>query len=230
MDIKVPFCHYTYLDNLYSIIEMGQLRSRKALKKGRINFEDISIDPDQSTRENMGLTSSVPIFIGYYTLFRKSRNLWKYLRDNYESPKIQNTRFYGALHKTIKNEKPDRYERVVTIIIHFDKICESANKGLITFYTDIAIKSDSECLECLSKDQLLKNIEDNITINERGGKETTCEIDLYEDGENFIKFPQDIEAIVVSTETIKELVHEKILTHYGATIAKNIPIFVDALP
>ena len=51
--IKVPFFHYTYLDNLYDIIANGQIHSRSWMIKHENEFEDISIDTEQSLRDDM---------------------------------------------------------------------------------------------------------------------------------------------------------------------------------
>jgi len=148
----------------------------------------------------------------------------------YDEPRLQNKRFYGALHKTIRNKHPDKYKNVVILITRFEKVCELADQGSVQLFSDLAIKNDSECLDSYNRNSLLENITKCIEENDRGGNELTCEIDLLDDGNNCIDFPNDVEAIIVDSDGVASKITQKITSVLGPLVASKIQIFVDPLP
>lgn len=148
----------------------------------------------------------------------------------YDKPRLQNKRFYGSLHNTIRDKHPDKYKNIVIIITSFDKVCELADKGNVLLYSDLAIKNDTECLDSHDRNSLLENIEKCIEQNDRGGNELTSEIDLFDDGIKCIDFPNDVEVIIVDNDEVASEISQKITSVLGPQVASRIPIFIDPLP
>lgn len=214
------------MENLFDIFEKGQIHSRNWMLNKGIDFQDISIDPEQPVREEKGLLDYVPLFIGFYSLWRNSEfNM--YLMRYYDKPtRIQNPSFFGSFNKVLRPRLGDLYERVVILLIKSDVIYNFADKGYIRFFTDIAVKPEVEECNCLNKDNLIQNIKDNI-INERN---IYCEIDVYDDGIRCISVPSDIEAIIVDNDKIRDELIRDTTSKYGKNILNGIPIFIKELP
>lgn len=226
---KVPFFHYTHINNLMKIIKTGQLRSRGVLNKAGSTYQDISIDPEQRVRTSMGLDEYIPLFVGYYS-HKRSRSLWKYLRNNYEKPKIQNKRFYGSLHKTLKEKMDADYPNISILLVKFSKLCSSADSDELKYFNDLAIKNETNELHCHCKSDLLSNIKQCITTNPRGKYEIVSEVDVLDTPSNYLIFPQDFEAIILNDETrVKKVIHE-IKQIHGENTLHQLKVFVHGLP
>ncbi len=220
MSIRVPFFHYSTLDSLEDILTAGRLLSRDSLENVGKAFKDISIDPSQTIRHSMGLTNYVPMFAGFYTLYREY-HFNGYLMNNYDNPKIQNVSFYGSLNKTLQQNLGEDYQNVVIFMINDEHIYQSADKGRIRAFSDIAIKDESYELEPIdNRGQLLDQLDIYIT-----GQNTKVEVDLLDENELSIDCMANIEALIVDNEQIEEKVN-RILGNCG----KCCQVFVNPLP
>jgi hypothetical protein len=228
MAIKIPFFHYTHLDNLLKIIETGEISSRKLLETKSLFFKDVSIDPIQETRNELGLTSSLPLFAGYYKLFR-NYELNGYLQRNYDDPKLQNIRFFGSLHKTIREKYPEDYPKMTILLLNFEKICQLADEGKVKLFDDLAIKIGTIELDASNRNLLLTNINKCIIQNERKQNDITCEVDVQLNTDSLI-FPNDVEAIIVNDNEIWKSINIKIIQKYDQIVPRKIEIFIDPLP
>lgn len=195
--MKIPFFHYTSLDNLASILDDGRLVSRYWLEKNGRQITDISIDPKQPVRKDLGLLEHVPIFPGFYTLFR-SYEFNGYLQKSYDDPKVQNKSFYGTLNRVLQAKMGEEYENVIILLVRNDLVYELADQQSVRFFSDIAVKpeADESPVTCRADlDKLLKESIDNSNIS--------GEIDLFDDGKTSIACMSDIEAIIVDSEKMK---------------------------
>jgi len=218
---KVPVFHYTPLNNFYGIISNGQLHSRNWMKAHETTYQDISIDPEQPVREEKGLLDYVPLFLGFYALWRDDLDLHNYLVSNYDDPKIQNPSFFGSLNKVLRVRHADSYHRVILLLIKWNIITDFAERGYVRFFTDIAVKPDVDECDCTDCEEFLSNIDQNIE-NDRN---LYSEIDVLDDGVRCISIPDDLEAIIVDNDDIKG----ELITTVGAQLG-TIPIYVHSLP
>jgi len=153
--LRIPYFHYTSLNNLFKLFRSGQLNSRAWLIDNSPDFEDISIDPDQITRSELGLLDFVPIFPGYIKKYYREPQLHRYLQEFYDEPIVYNRSFYGALNKTLREEQGDNYEEVILLLLNHRKIIDYAEEGYVRYFTNIAIKGESDEMECNSVDDLM---------------------------------------------------------------------------
>ncbi len=140
--------------------------------------------------------------------------------------RVYNRSFFGSLNKTLREKMGEDYERVVLLLINGEKINQFADKGYVKFYTDIAIKGDSESVSCLSKDELLGNLNDCIGDEDH----LKAELDVFDDGKECILVPEDIEAIIVDNEKILEEVKRELSNLIGAQKIEDINFFISPLP
>ena len=220
--MRVPFFHYTCLESLPSILKDTRLLSRYWLAKKCKEFTDISIDPKQPIREQRGLLTYVPLFPGFYTLFR-SYELNGYLMREYDAPKVQNKSFYGTLNRTLQFKTGIKYENVIVLLVNDEVVYNFADKGKVRFFSDIAVKPDVQELPVNNrtalKDALMKSIDDS---------NISGEIDLLDDGNVSICCSSDVEAIIVDNDEVKK----QVTTALGAYNADGeVPqVFISKLP
>lgn len=220
MSIRVPFFHYSILESLDDILTAGRLLSRDSLANQGMDFQDISIDHTQRIRQALGLTNYVPMFAGFYTLYREY-SFNGYLMNNYDDPKITNVSFYGSLNRTLQQSLGDNYQNVIIFMIDAEHIYRNADEGRIRAFSDIAIKADSYELEPITnRDNLLEQLNAYIT-----GQNTKVEIDLLDDGETSIDCLANIEAVIVDNEEIEQQVHATM-----QKCRKRCQVFVNPLP
>ena len=217
--MRIPFFHYTILESLQDILTEGRLVSRCSLVNKRKKFTDISIDPAQTTRESMGLTKYIPMFAGFYELFR-DYEFNGYLMENYDSPKVQNKSFYGTLHKVLKNSLGENYPNVIIFMINDEHIYNSSDKGNLRFFSDIAIKNEAFEI-CIKNRKELQSFLEFFT----DGTNISGEVDILDDGNTSISCMSDIEALIVDNDEIQKQV-QKILDKCN----KSCQIFVNSLP
>jgi hypothetical protein len=199
-----------------------RLVARQWQKKKGISFKDISIDPDQQKRESKNLLSYVPLFPGYYQLMR-SYDVNGYLMSNYDDPKVQNKSFYGTLNKVLQFRKGIDYSKVVILLVDDNAIYDCAREGSLRFFSDIAIKSNSEEHVVGSKGDLIKLLEQNIE-----GRDISGEVDLLDDGEECVAVPLQIEAIIVDNKDVKSEVQR--ILDASTNSCEQPELFVDKLP
>ena len=221
--MRIPFFHYTCLDNLPGILKDARLVSRHSLTEKNAKFNDISIDPSQSVRGALGLLNYVPLFAGFYELYR-SFELNGYLTNKYDDPKVQNKSFYGTLHKTLQNKMVDRYEDVIILLVNDELVYKYADQGRVRFFTDIALKEHATEVPVSNRADLLSCLKAGIE-----GSNISGEIDILDDGKMSIRCMPDIEAIIVDSKGIKKKVAE-ILTKYPCGEGPSPLILVSKLP
>lgn len=198
--MRVPFFHYTYLDNLPSILKDGRVVSRYYLVKNDNKFTDISIDPDQPVREELGLLDYVPLFPGFYALFR-GYELNGSLMQEYDDPKVQNKSFYGSLNKVLQVKMGVKYENVIILLVDDELVYNFADQGKVRFFSDIAVKPNAEEFEIENRTDLLNSLRGGIN-----GSNISGEIDLLDDGKVSIACTSDIEALIVDSDKVKNQV------------------------
>jgi len=220
--MRVPFFHYTCLDSLPSILEDARVVSRHWLARNGREFTEISIDPDQQVRDELELLDYVPLFPGFYTLFR-GYELNGYLMLEYDDPKVQNKSFYGSLNKVLQVNMGDKYENVITLLVDDELVYNFADQGKVRFFSDIAIKSDAEESVISNRKDLLSCLKAGINDSNISG-----EIDLLDDGKVSIAFPSDIEALIVDNDEVEK----QVMTALGTcNTSRNLPqVFVSELP
>lgn len=220
--MRIPFFHYTCLDNLPNILKNTRLISRNGLRDKDVKFNDISIDPAQPVREELGLLKYIPLFAGFYGLYR-GYELNGYLMSNYDDPKVQNKSFYGTLNKTLQMKMGNRYETVIILMVNEELVYMFADQGKVRFFTDIALKDHSFELPIGNCEDLRNCLKALIEDSNISG-----EIDLLDDGKVSIGYPSDIEAIIVDSDKIRTQVAD-IITKYGTN--RSVPlILVSELP
>jgi len=219
--MKIPFFHYTSLDNLSNILTNGRLVSREGLKQKGAEFVDVSIDPAQTTRQGLGLLNYIPLFPGFHGLYR-SYELNRFMTDNYDDPKVCNKTFYGALNKTLQPKMVSSYEKIIIFLVNNELVFKFADYGKIRFFTDIAIRSNSAGMLVRNRKDLEKWLTEGIE-----GENISGEIDLLDD-EVSIECTSDIEAIIVDNEKIRKKVID-IVNSYKTT-GKMPSILVSKLP
>jgi hypothetical protein len=198
--LRIPFFHYTNLDSLPAIVQDGRVISRYWLGTYGKKFCEISIDEKQPVRKERGLLQYVPLFAGFYTLYRGSE-FNNYLDRHYDDPKVQNKSFYGALHKTLRNKMAQDYEKVIILLINDNLIYNLADQGKIRFFSDIAVKPGIKEVPIRNRDQLIEALGKHISDHNISG-----ELDLLDDGKTSIKCTGDIEAVIVDNDKIREKV------------------------
>lgn len=220
--MRIPFFHYTCLDNLPNILKNDRLISRNGLKSKGVEFNDISIDPAQPTREKLGLLEYIPLFAGFYGLYR-SYQLNGYLMFLYDDPKVQNKSFYGTLNKTLQTKMGNSYETIIILLINNELVYRFADQGKVRFFTDIAVKDCSSELPIGNREDLINCLSAQIK-----GTNISGEIDLLDDGKVSIAYPEDIEVIIADNDGIKTKVIEAI-TKYGPN--RHVPLtLISELP
>jgi hypothetical protein len=220
---SIPFFHYTALGNLDGIIQAGAVRSREHIDSVSASFDDISIDPSQSRRVELGLTGYVPAFAGFYARYR-GFELNGYLRECYDRPRVQNPSFYGSLNKTLQRRLGRHYAEVVILMIDDELVLQYADQGKLWLFTDIAIKREAEEIEISSREELLTSLSDEINYGC-----LNCEVDLLDDGEEPIALPGRIEAIIVDNDAVASEVRRRLASVRGSR--NTLPeIFVSELP
>lgn len=220
--MRVPFFHYTCLDNLSSILKDARIVSRYCLAKYGRRFTDISIDTDQTGREQRGLTKYIPLFPGFYTLYR-SYELNGYLMKQYDDPKVQNKSFYGSLNKILQFRMGDKYDTVIILLVNDELVYNFANQSKVRFFSDIAIKPDADEIEIKSRADLVESLSEGIDDSNISG-----EIDLLDNGKASIACMSDIEALIVDNDNVKKQV---VTTLRTCDTLKDFPrIFVSELP
>lgn len=195
--MRIPFFHYTSLDNLPSILINARLVSRSDLNKRGAKFNDVSIDPTQPVREELGLLKYIPLFVGFYTY--KNYELKGYLGKEYDYLMVQNKSFYGTLNKTLQTKMGSSYEKIVILLVNNELVYEFADQGKIRFFTDLAVKRESV------REIPIRNRLDLENCLKAGieGSNISGEIDLFDDGQVSIGCMSDIEAIIVDNDRIK---------------------------
>lgn len=220
--MRVPFFHYTCLDNLARILEDGQVVSRNHLESNGEKFTDISIDPSQKRRRECGLLDYIPLFPGFYTKFR-GYGLNVYLTWTYDNPKVQNKSFYGTLNKVLQFKMGVKYDNVIIMLVDDELVYNFADQQKVRFFSDIAIKSGAQEFEIGNKKDLVNRLEAAID-----GSNISGEIDLLDDGKTSIALTSDIEALIVDNDEIEKQVRAALGT--SSTLKKLPQIFVSELP
>jgi len=217
--MRVPFFHYTCLDSLPSILEDARVVSRYWLAKNGKEFTDISIDPDQPVREKLGLLEYVPLFPGFYTLYR-GYELNGYLMQEYDNPKVQNKSFYGSLNKVLQVKMGVKYDNVIILLVNDELVYNFADQGKIRFFSDIAVKPNAQEFAIKNRTDLLNYLRKGIN-----GSNISGEIDLLDDGKVSIAFTSDIEALIVDNDKVKKQVMTTL-----STCGKLPQMFISELP
>lgn len=155
--VKFPIFHYTHLENFIEIAKSGQLRCREVLISRRTEFNDVSIDEEQVIRTAMELTGHVPMYVGFYELFR-SYALNGYLMGNYDDPKVQNPNFYGSLNVHIRNKLDTDYSKMVILLIKTEKITELIKAHRIRLWNTVAISGDASEIEFSDEEEFNQKI------------------------------------------------------------------------
>lgn len=220
--MRVPFFHYTYLDSLPSILKDGRVVSRYWLAKSRKKFTDISIDSNQPVRERLGLLEYIPLFPGFYTLFR-GYELNGYLMQQYDDPKVQNKSFYGSLNKVLQFKKGVNYDNVIILLVNDELVYNFADQGKIRCFSDIAVKPNAHEYAVKNRADLLKLLSGGIS-----GSNISGEIDLLDDGKSSIALSSEIEALIVDNDGVKKQVTTALNT--CSKPVKLIQTFISQLP
>jgi len=220
--MRVPFFHYTCLDSLPSILEDSRVVSRYWLAKNGKEFTDISIDPNQPVREERELLDYVPLFPGFYTLYR-GYELNGYLMQEYDNPKVQNKSFYGSLNKVLQVKMGVKYDNVVILLVDDELVYNFADQGKMRFFSDIAVKPSAQEFTIENRTDLLNYLRKGIK-----GSNISGEIDLLDDGKISITCTSDIEALIVDNDEVKKQVMTALST--CNTRGKLPRIFISELP
>jgi hypothetical protein len=218
--MKIPFFHYTYLESLASIVKDKRIESRLHLIKSGKRFSEISIDPNQQQRGKLGLTNYVPLFPGFYALYR-SYQLYCYLAKEYDQPKVQNKSFYGTLNKVLQFKQGIKYDNVIIFLINDEFVYSMADQGKVRFFSDIAIKDTAVELEANDRESLKLCLSSYID-----GSNISGEVDLLDDGEGAVSLNK-VDAIIVDNKEIGK----QIMTILSSSAkAIETKIFVMPLP
>ena len=219
--MRIPFFHYTYLDSLAGIAGDGRIISRGQQARAGKRFTDISIDSRQPVRARLGLLDYVPLFPGFYALFR-GYELNGFLMANYDQPKVQNKSYYGSMNKVLQFKKGIEYGNVISMLIKDECIFDLADKGRIRFFADIAVKPGTREYPIRSRKDLSARLAEGIS-----GSNISGEVDLLDDGKTSVAFPSDIEAIVVDSARVGEDVRRLLRQCRGGESAR---VFVSEHP
>jgi hypothetical protein len=194
--MRIPFFHYTNIENLQSILVNKRIISRDGLKKTGTGFNDVSIDPTQPVRKDKNLWGYIPLFPGFYT-YNRSNQFGYYLKQEYDKPIVQNKSFYGTLHKTLRTKMGNNYENIIIFLVKDALIYQFADKGKVRFFKDIAVKPNVPELPVKNRQDLTKCLKQNISEPNISG-----EVDLQDDSVVSIGCTSDIEAIIVDNQNI----------------------------
>lgn len=195
---RIPFFHYTYLDNLQSIVKDGRIISRHGQQRVRKEFVDISIDTEQPVRNRLRLLDYIPLFPGFYALYR-GYELNGHLMNHYDAPKVQNKSFYGTLNKVLQFKRGIKYENVIIFLVNDEVVYNLADRGKIRYFSDIAVKPRSVEHKITNRQDLLEVL--TAHINDRN---ISGEVDLLDDGKVSISIPDDIEGMIVDNEEVRK--------------------------
>jgi hypothetical protein len=187
------------------------------------HFNEISIDPEQEGRSELKLTNYIPLYVGYYRRYCRGE-INDYLCHNYDDPVIYNGSFYGSLNKTLRTNLGDDYENIILLLIHNDRIRYHADNDLVRLFNNIAIKSDTIELICNSYD----DFNDKVLECKADGERVYCELDIL-DNNQAIRIPDDIEAIIVDNERIKNKIISKI-SRFDVNLVQQLKFFICPLP
>jgi len=223
---RMPYFHYTAIDNLVEMFRSKHLRSRGWLLANARDFEDISIDPEQTRRAELELIDYVPLFPGYFQKYYREAELDEYLRRNYDEPRVYNRSFYGSLNLTLREELGEEYEQTSLLLLNHDKIMEYVKAGDIRFFTKIAIKPDAEEYECDDSEDLMNHLERCLG----GNGHLYCELDVLDNGRECFEIPEDIERIIVDNEGMRVYLIEELSNFMTEEEIGNINIIVAPLP
>jgi hypothetical protein len=218
--MRVPFFHYTSLDNLPRILIDSRLKSRSELNRNLTLFNDVSIDSRQLTRGKLGLMKFIPLFAGFYTIYN-NEELSDCLNKKHSYTLVQNKTFYGSLNQTLQFNLGKDYEKIIILMVNNELVYKFADQGKARFFSDIAIREESEETTISNRLDLENCLKENID-----GPFISGEIDVLDDGKVSIGCMSDIEAIIVDNERIKARVLEVIAKH-GRT---SPLVLVQALP
>lgn len=220
--MRVPFFHYTYLENLSNILKDGRVVARYWLEKNCRKFTDISIDPKQQAREKLGLLKYVPLFPGFYTLYR-GYGLNGYLGREYDRPKVQNKSFYGSLNKVLQFKNGIKYDNVIILLVNDELVYNFADQDKVRCFSDIAVKQNAQECAIRNRTDLQEFLKKSIDDSNISG-----EIDLLDDGKVSIAFTADIEVLIVDNDEVKKQIVTTLST--CNTHGKPPQTFVSKLP
>ena len=218
---KVPFFHYTHLDNIDSMIAQRAVRSRAFLKSISARFRDVSIDRRQQKRRSLGLTNHLPTFAGFYS-YKRGTELELYLQYHYDDPPVQNPSFYGCLMRPLRWKS--YYRDLVILMISEELVLRYADEGRVILYNGTAIKDGSDRIEFSGRAGFM-----NVLMGRIRWGNLYCEVDLMDDGESCVAFPDDIEAMIVDNQSVASVLGLK-LALGGISNSEAPPIFVSELP
>jgi hypothetical protein len=220
--MRVPFFHYTCLDSLPSILEDARVASRYWLATNGKEIVDISIDPKQPVRKQRGLLNYIPLFPGFYTLYR-GYELNGYLMQEYDDPKVQNKSFYGTLNKILQFKMGVKYGNVIILLVNDELVYNFADQGKVRFFADLAVKPESVEFPINNRSDLVNCLEASISDSNISG-----EIDLLDDGKLSITCTSDIEAIIVDNDNVRSQVMTAL---NSCNIGGQLPeVFISELP
>lgn len=210
------------MDNLPRILKDGRLISRHWQTQAGNSFVDISIDPSQPVRQRLKLLDYVPLFPGYYQLYR-DYDFNGYLMSNYDDPKVQNKSFYGTLNKVLQFREDIEYESVIILMVDSKVVHDCADNGKLRFFSDIAVKPGSQEYQVKNKADL-----SNLLDKHTDGSDISGEIDIYDDGKSSIAVPLEIEAIIADNDQVVSDIRNLLSSSGSAPI--DPLLFVDSLP
>ncbi|MGA2877007.1 MAG: hypothetical protein ABSE82_15930 [Nitrososphaerales archaeon] len=192
--------------------------SRYWQKEKGSKFTEISIDPDQPVRKSRKLLDYIPLFPGYYELYR-SYEFNGFLMEHYDDPKVQNKSFYGTLNKVLQFRDGIAYQNVIILMIKDSRVYTAADESRVRFFSDIAVKPGIPEYAVKNRGDLSSLLSKHIS-----GSNISGEIDLNDDGNRSISMPSDVECIIVDNDVVASVVRKT----FGTT---NCPhIFVSSLP
>lgn len=208
--MRVPFFHYTSLDNLPRILIDSRLKSRSELNRNQTSFKDVSIDSKQLTRGKLGLLGFIPLFAGFYTIYT-NEELSDYLKRKHNYMSVQNKTFYGSLNKTLQLKLGNNYEKIIILMVSNELVYQYADRGKLRFFRHLAISADNDEMPIRNRLDLESCLKENID-----GPFISGEIDVFDDGRVSIRCMSDIEAIIVDNDKIKADVLD-LFAKYGRT-------------
>jgi hypothetical protein len=120
----------------------------------------------------------------------------------------------------IRDKLGEDYESVIIMMIKHNRIYELIDEGNVLLYDTIAIRSDSNELRFSDKDQFLDCLENCIIDSS-----FECEVDILYDEKNLLRFPDDVEIIIVDNEEIENKVNTMLMKK-----GYKIPVYINPLP
>jgi hypothetical protein len=113
------------------------------------------------------------------------------------------------------------YEKIIILMVNNELVYQFADHGRIRFFTDIAIRAESDEVQIKDRSDL-----ENCLKEGTNGSFISGEIDVFDDGKISIGCMCDIEAIIVDNDGIKAKVLDVI-----AKYNRNAPlVLVQGLP